>query len=327
MSDALRQAQNNAEVIGTVKKVQIEEKMSKNNEAIILGHVIVEVVDGDHVNNIKCRLFSKKFKKDGNENGLYKGYKTVKDEYEPGTRVRVNGELVINEYYNQGGDLISFNEMKAVFFNRLEDERPDKAIVTLETVVEGYTSEIDYETQLPTGNLEVDAFTVGFNGSIIPLKNLIITQDLAQTFQNMYMPGSTGRLTLKINNYAEVVTEEVTTQGAGFGSAERVEANVVNNYTTNLQIIGGDLPYTDGVNNYTPAEIEQAHKVRELALQQLKESSMASSTPITTSGFGSNGLSPEKQQQVDSAVDTMFNAFNASENDPGHTNVDDVPSF
>lgn len=328
MSDALRQAQNNAEVIGTVKRVEIEEKMSKKNEPIILGHVIVEVKDGDRVNNIKCRLFSKKYKKDGNENGLYKGYKTVKDEYEKGTRVQVNGELVCNEYYNQQGNLISFNEMKAVFFNRLEDERQDKAIVTLEAVIEGMTSEINTETQIPTGNLEVDAFSVGYNGTIIPLQNLIIGQSLATTFQNMYVPGSTGRLTMKINNYAELVEEEIPTQSAGFGSAERVESNVVNDYVNNLEIIGGDLPYNDGVNNYSPAEIEQAHRVRELALQQMKENASAAPTPQAHNGFGSNGMSEERDKKVDEAVDKMMEHFNGGNNEGNmNTQEEDVPAF
>src|SRR5699024_5943973 len=134
-------AQNNVEVIGTVKKINIEEKLSqKTGRPMIIGDVIVEVKDGDKVNNIKCKLFSFKLKKDGKENGLYKGYKTVKEDYQVGDRVRVNGNLEINEYYNQSGSLISFNEIKAVFFNRLESEegnRADKAIATIETVIEG----------------------------------------------------------------------------------------------------------------------------------------------------------------------------------------------
>ena len=63
-----------------------------------------------------------------------------------------------------------------------------------------------------------------------------------------------------------------------------VESNVVVNYVNNLEIIGGDLPYNDGVREYTPEMIEQAKKNRALAVQELQQQNMATSTPT---GFGS----------------------------------------
>lgn len=309
MAGVLREAQNNAEVIGTVKKINIEEKVSRNTgKPMIIGDVVVEVKDGDIVNNIKCKLFSFKLKKDGTENGLYKGYKTVMDEYQQGDRVRVNGNITINEYYNAAGNLVSFNEVKAVFFNRLEGEeanKKDKAVVTVETVIEGMSSEISVDN-IPTGNLNVDAFTVGYNGTVIPLKNVIISEELAETFQNMYIPGSTGKITLKINNYATLTEEETVSEVAGFGSSERVESNVVTDYTNNLEIIGGDLPYSDGVNNYSQEEIENAHKVRELELQQMLTNASAQDTP-QHNGFGkTEDLNDKQKQDVNTGMDAMF---------------------
>lgn len=309
MAGVLREAQNNAEVIGTVKKINIEEKVSqKTGKPMIIGDVVLEVVDGDVVNNIKCKLFSFKLKKDGTENGLYKGYKTVMDEYQEGDRVRVNGNIGINEYYNTAGNLVSFNEIRAVFFNRLEGEeanKKDKSIVTVEAVIEGMSSEISIDN-VPTGNLNVDAFTVGYNGTVIPLKNVIIAEALSNTFQNMYIPGSTGKITMKINNYATLTEEEHVEEVAGFGSSERVESNIVTDYTNNLEIIGGDLPYSDGVNNYSPEEIEKAHKVRELALQQMLSQASASETPQHT-GFGQTQSLDEKQKDdVNKGMDAMF---------------------
>ena len=287
MVEALREGRNNVEVIGTVKKVEIQEKDSKTGRPMIIGSVTLEVKEKNKVSNIRCKLFSFKLKNDGKENGLYKGYKTVMDTYKEGDRVQVAGALTINEYYNQSGSLVSFNEVKAVFFNRLEGEeanKADKAVATVDLVIEGMTSKIDAEN-IPTGELEVDAFAVGYNSSIIPIQKLIIAPELAETFQNMYVPGSTGRITMRINNYAELEEVEVKQdQQAGFGSAERVESDVVTNYVNNLEIIGGDLPYMDGVNEYSPNDIEQAHKNRQLTLQQLKEGATPPSTPPT--GFG-----------------------------------------
>lgn len=309
MTLELRECVNNAEIIGIVKKVELEEKVSKNTgKDMIIGYVDVEVKEDGKISNIRCKAFSFALTKAGKPNGLFKGYKTVKDEYQPGDLVRVTGNIVFNEYYTEQGEYRGFNEIKAVFFNRVDDlETKHKAVATVEMVVEGITPQI--EEDVPTGNFEVDAFTIGYGGSFIPLSNMIIGADLAQVFQGMYFPGTTGKITFKINNYAELEKVEVAVEQPGFGSAERVEESVVTNYTSNFEIIGGDLPYQDGVNNYTPEEIEQAHKNRELALQQLKdEASTVPSTPPT--GFGSNGeLSDDKKAEIDAAVSHLENTF------------------
>ena len=72
---------------------------------------------------------------------IYKGYKTVKDEYE---RVRITGDLRLEEYYTQSGSLSSFNSVNALFFNRVEssDEFRQKAITTLDMVIENIQAKI-----------------------------------------------------------------------------------------------------------------------------------------------------------------------------------------
>lgn len=279
----LRQGQNNLEVVGIVKKVDLKVAKNKNGKEYISGRVEIEVKDGDKVNVIPVRVFSLKLKNDGSENGLFKGYETVMKEYEVGQQVRVTGEVRLEEYYTQSGSLTSYNSFSATFFNRVDetDFKP-KALATIDTYVEGMVSELDNEG-LPTGNLELDAFTIGYNGRVIPLRNAIIGKDLAAVFESMYYPGTTGKITYKINNYAELEETEEVVETSGFGSSERVESNIVKNYVSCLEIIGGDLPYSDGVNEYTPADVEQAHKNRALALQELKQNSQAAATPT---GFG-----------------------------------------
>lgn len=320
----LKEGQNNVEIIGTVKKINIEEKVSKKGKEMIMGDVIIEVKDGNKINNIKVKLLSMKMNKKGEISGLFKGYKTVKDEWKVGDRARVTGSISINEYYGGDGELRSFNEVRGLFLNRLEGEdakKPDKSIATVEMVIEGMTSELD-EENIPTGNLEVEAFTVGYNSAIIPLKNMIITEALATTFQNMYVPGTTGKITFKINNYAEVTKEEVAPEAqAGFGATERVEDNVVTNYNNNLEIIGGDLPYNDGVNEYSQKEIQQAQRNRQLALQELKQQNSAPDTP-QAAGFGNNGSA---NTQNNSKADDLTKAFT---NQPAEDlNDGDTPAF
>lgn len=333
MTQALRESINNVEIIGTLKKIDsIEEKVSKKGKEFISGKVTVEVIDGNRINNIQVRFFSNKLKQNGEINGIYKGYKTVQEEYKVGDKVRITGDLRLEEYYTQSGSLTSFNSVNALFFNRVEDDAEfrQKAIATLDMVIEGIQPKMDAEG-FPTEFHDVQAFTVGYNSRVIPLQNLVINEQLAEQFSGMYYPGTTGKITLKINNYAEV-EDVVESQEpvAGFGSAERVE-QTVSNFTSDLEIIGGDLPYNDGVNEYSPEAIEQAHKNRALALQQLKESSTASAQPT---GFGNaeakSGLTEERKASINDAVNDVID--NISDNKPpfepgAGVNVNEVPDF
>lgn len=316
----LREAQNNLEIIGTVKKIDIKEKISKTNKEMIQGDVLIEVKDGSRVNNIKVKVMSMKMNKAGQISGLFKGYKTVMDEWVKGDRVRVTGSIDIQQYYAQDGNLREFNEVKGLFLNRLEGaeaQKADKAIATVEMVVENMVSQLDADG-IPTGFLEVDAFTVGYRSKIVPIKDLVIGESLAEAFKNMYYNGSTGRITFKINNYAEIVKDETPQAVTGFGAAERVEDNIVNNYESFYEIIGGDLPYTDGVNNYSPEDIEQAHKNIQLKLQELLQERKAAPTPQAT-GFGNNGNTGNQ------AADDLTKQFTGGQTESQFNG--DIPAF
>lgn len=298
----LRELQNNVEIVGAIKKIELEEKKSaRTGKEFIAGNVTVEVVENkDRIHNIRVRVFSNKFKKNGDLNGLYKGYKTVKDEYQPGDLVRVTGDLRLEEYYSRNNNLVSFNSVSGTFFNRVEDNAENtrhRALATIESVIMEIISETDVEG-LPTGNLRVNAFTVGYNGRVIPLNDVIIGEQLGEQFKGMYTPGSTGLITYKINNYAELSEEEVEQEQAGFGSTTRVETNVVTDFVSNLEIIGGDLPYSDGVSEYSPLDIEQANKNRELAKQALMQQNQAPATPAAPTGFGNTGTTNENPVTV-----------------------------
>jgi hypothetical protein len=292
----LRQLQNAVEVIGTLKSKELEEKYSKKGNLMITGKLVVVSKVGDKINEISIKVLVMATSK------LYKGIKTVMNEYKASDdvgmdladRVRITGELNLNEYYNQAGKLVQFNEIKGVFYNRLEkdDKQPDKALASVETVIESYSEKLDSEG-LPSGDLNVHGFTVAFGDNVVELKNAVVNSELAEAFQNLYQPGQTGRLTFRINNYVEVEEkeEEAAPQEPthGFGSTETVESNVIKNYVNNLEIIGGDIPYFGG-KEYTPENIQEAKKIRNLKLQSLQP--QVPDTPPT--GFGTGfGTTPK----------------------------------
>lgn len=287
-NEMLRQLTNTVEIIGTLKSKDIEVKTSKRTGAeYVSGKLEVICKIGNRIHEIPVSVFVMKSSK------LYKGIETVSQQYksieevglENADRIRVTGELTLNEYYNRDGKLVQFNDVKGIFYNRIEDVTiEDKAVASIETVVEEFQDKMD-STNLPTGIKKVKGFTVGWNNSIVELVKAEVKADLADAMINLYPPGSTGRLSFQINNYVEI--QETVTSDApahGFGSTETVE-QVAKKYENNLEIIGGDIPFF-GTKEYTPEEIEKAKQVRELSLQKLSEP--APSTPQTNTGFGNS---------------------------------------
>jgi len=304
----LRQLANQVEIVGTLKSKDLEVKTSKAGNEYMTGTLVVASKFDGKLQEQKVKVFIMKSSK------LFKGIETVKNEYktiekdgsENADRIRVTGELKLNEYYNNQGNLVQFNEIKGVFFNRIEEgnNQPDKAIASIETIVESFVEKMDAD-QLPTGEYIVNGFTVGWGNEVVELKNAIVGQELAQPFMDLYPAGSTGRLTFKLNNYVVVKEQEeapvVPTHG--FGSQEKVESNVVNNYVNNLEIVGGDIPYF-GSKEYTPEEIENAKQVRALALQNM---SQPQPTPQTNTGFGAGATNP---QNIENQLPTDMGAQN-----------------
>ncbi|MEK5205267.1 hypothetical protein NST55_28925 [Bacillus sp. FSL R10-2789] len=292
----LRQLSNSVEIVGTLKSKELEVKTSQAGNQYMSGKIVVQSVVDNKINEQTVKVFIMASSK------LFKGIETVRNEYktidkdgkENADRIKVTGELTLNEYYNGQGNLVQFNEIKGVFFNRLDaaNDQPDKAIASIETIVESFTERMDKD-QLPTGEYNVTGFTVAWGSNVVELRNVIIGASLAQPFMDLYQPGSTGRLSFKLNNYVEIEEKEEEVQPAapthGFGSTETVEgSNIIKNFVNNIEIIGGDVPFF-GTKEYTLEEIESAKRVRDLKLQTMQQP--APETPQTNTGFGAGAPS------------------------------------
>jgi hypothetical protein len=290
----LRQLKNVVEIVGTLKSKELEVKTSKNGNRFIGGRLVIESKFDNKIQELPVKVFVMETSK------LYKGIETVKNEYktiedhgkENADRIKVTGEIRLNEYYGPDGVLRQYNEIRGVFFTRLDknDQQPDKAIASIETVVEGYSERFGPNGE-PTGEYNVQCFTVGWGNEVIELKDVIIGPELAEAFMSLYMPGSTGRLTYKINNYVEL-EEKQEEQPAqhGFGTTETVSAPVIKRFVSNLEIIGGDVPFIDD-RAYTEEDIQLAKQIRALKLQSLQQP--VPEVPPTNTGFGQTMGTPE----------------------------------
>lgn len=323
----LKALKNTVDVIGRVKEVNLELGTTRDGKENIKGNVVVlveESVNGEtRSHDIRVRVYSNKFKRDGNINGLYTGYETVMNEYKSiadvgdkkeADLVHVQGSLELNEYISQDGTKRSSNQVSGKFFNRITTDdvkkrRGPKAVATIEAVVEGIKDELDQDG-LPSGNKKLQAFNVDFFGElrenskpVIPFE-AIVPENLADAFDDLYDTGDTGKFSLKINNYAEEATEEDVQEVSGFGSTEGL-SEVKRNFVNNLEVIGGTEAYQEP-RAYNDEQIEEAKQFRQKAIDSLESGYVPQETKSGNAfGQGATTEKPVSEEDIDEAIDDL----------------------
>lgn len=312
MAESLLKAlKNEVTVIGRLKQVNLEEDTDRNGNERIKGDVIIQVKEVDKEHDIKIDVYSRKYKQDGTINGLYEGFKKVEEEYKSienvenakdADLVKAQGSLGLREYISQDGKHVKYNNLRGKFFNRIDreqvkKERGPKAVANVEVIIENFKDVTDSEG-LPTGDKKVNVFNVDFFGTlndrskpIIPIE-CVLEEELADTFENLYDKNDTGKLTLKINNYAEEVPEEeVEKEVSGFGVTEELEEKVSRRFVNNLQIIGGTEAYQNG-REYDEDMIAESKEWRQKSLNELESGYV----PQDKNAFG-EGSQPKKNEK------------------------------
>ena len=323
----LKALKNTVDVIGRVKEVNLELGTTRDGKENIKGNVVVlveESVNGEtRSHDIRVRVYSNKFKRDGNINGLYTGYETVMNEYKSiadvgdkkeADLVHVQGSLELNEYISQDGTKRSSNQVSGKFFNRITTDdvkkrRGPKAVATVEAVVEGIKDELDQDG-LPSGNKKLSAFNVDFFGElrenskpVIPFE-AIVPENLADAFDDLYDTGDTGKFSLKINNYAEEATEEDVQEVSGFGSTEGL-SEVKRNFVNNLEVIGGTEAYQEP-RAYNDEQISEAKQFRQKAIDSLESGYVPQETKSGNAfGQGATTEKPASEEDIDEAIDDL----------------------
>lgn len=287
----LKQCTNQLELIGELKSKTVKRATNKEGiPTIAIDLIVLSKINEDKVNEVKVSLWAKQGSK------LYAGYETVANEYktkvdnEVGDRIKVSGNIDLNEFINKNdGTLVSRPRLKGVFVKRLEagDTLVDSCGAVVEGVIIGQQDEIK-EGKI-TGRKLVNLYTVGYGETIIELKDVVVKEDLARQFSQIYSVNSTGKLFLEINNYAVVQNKDVQpTTTVGFGSALNVmpNENIVKEYINEIVIIGGDMPTLAGAGAFTLAEIEEMKRSRNNKLQEILSTPITPQTS-TPNGFGS----------------------------------------
>lgn len=258
---------NNAFLIGEVfdHELEIKDVTVKNVPMQqIAGTVFIRTGENE---THRVFIFSRSITNVGKENGIFAGYKTLHDEMitvkmiaegkapegsEP-TKLRVTGEIGMNEYYRDG-NLTSNLQIKGNFLNRLKaDEAYEpQAKFDVEGIVNKRRMEIKGEDG-ETGRTLVELIIPAYQAPV--LIEFIAPAEYADYIEENFEMGATVNIYGKIVNFSEKIVTKVE---MGFGEAKDT---IKYNNTRELQIRGGKVFEEENLKTFS-AEQRDALQVK-----------------------------------------------------------------
>lgn len=329
--NAIKQTENFVEIVGLLKKVEVEFKQGDKG-AYASGNLEVEVTVGDDVNVIKVKTLQMEMVGKGEnrkENKAYKALKTIVDTYntidkngrENAQLVQVFGRIEENNYYlvdqdelKEGIVIMACTHFDKEVFTpiaKAEAGMEQKALVTFEGMI---TNVIPNET---TGELKVEMVGADFRGQAVKHK-MDVSSELAQPFGSMYQVGAVTTLFYNIVNSVEV--KEVA-QEVAFGNVEPRKITK----TTRKNLVVGGLP-VNYESTMTQEIVTKMLAVRVNTLEQVKQDAInkaknGGASAATNAGAGANpfaGAGTQTGNPFGGAAGAGANPFGAGANPFGN---------
>lgn len=204
MSDKVRQMTNKVVLAGKVAELEVRKGTTEKKVPYISVKGAIQF--GEHkaqTKNFEKFVQEYSIKENGShkENKAYpkvvawaekaKSMASLK-EGEVATEVSIQGSFATNDYVNKEDKLIEALKIDAAFFNDLDGDY--KGTADIEGYIQSITPEVRGEEQNETGRLRVTILTNDFFGNIIPVKNIIVPEDLKDAFEDGYEVGQTAKL-------------------------------------------------------------------------------------------------------------------------------------
>lgn len=264
----LRQGTNRVTIVGILKEKNLK-LINKDGKNGVAGDLVITT--GENQEH-KIKIFAYDKKEDGTENGLYKGFKTIYDNYlsladveDPSFATKVsirNGSFKANDF-SIGGKLISTVEIGANFIQTAKEDEEEKAIFEAEIFYTAIKEEVDKEGE-ETGRVEVKGYIVGYGGKLVPITFVSANKDIADYITSNFEKNRTGTLA---GNIVSTIERKIVKK-EGFGKAREEEfIKTVKEFV----ITGGDDQLDeDDEKSYKIEDMKKAVKERELMIEELK---------------------------------------------------------
>lgn len=280
---------NKAQVRGYVFSHTLQERVSnseRNNGAKYISGIVNVATDDDALNVVPVNFFTMEKTKSGSTSATFETLKQIIDTgatYEAlGTdamRVRIDGSIDVNDFYNRDGELVSGKRVRGSFIHFLnaneEISTPKtpacyiEADALLQAAIEreGNDGEPYVSLQGFVFNYRGDALPVSFSCSSESGMNFFLNEDISAS--NPYF----GTIWGDIRSTVVVSEKEVDDSQTAFG--QRAVQETTRTFRT-WEIVGANMNSGMDETTITQEELQKAVAEREVRLAELKQRSNTS---------------------------------------------------
>lgn len=285
---------NNVSVCGYVFSHALRTAKNKNNENVIFGAVNI-ATDDDSINVIPVNFYVREKTKAGKQNATYANLYQILSEgqtvetvgNESAFRVRVDGNIDVNDFYNRDGQLVTTQRVSGSFLHFLNANEP---IETPNTSASSFEADVlipmvtEKETNDGSTYVSLAGFAFNYRGGLVPItlsvesdsgKDFFLNEDISSS--NPYF----GKVWGKIKTSVVVSTHEEDGTKAAFGAPRVRETS---RSFRIWEVTGANTNDGIGPDTITREELEAASNDRGAHLAELAERAGQRNAPAAT-GF------------------------------------------
>ena len=298
----LKQAENSVKIEGILSEIDLKTgTTNKNGKTVeyIGGSIkvrVTQMINGQEVDlEIPVYMFSNKLTNAGGPNPAYESINRVMTEYtsiaaggiDAADRVRItNGNIRMNEYYNQNGSLNSYPRINASFVTKITDlsKFNPEASFSAVFVIATMGHETDKDGVALENRFKIRGILPQYGGKVDVVDFYATNPNVIDAVSSYWTEKDTVKINGKLN-FTSTVEEKMVEVDFGEPRMERRTVSV-----SELLITGGTQTPLDGEFAYDEDEIAAALQERQAYLATLKEKakqkeSGAKAAPAAKKGF------------------------------------------
>lgn len=270
-NNTLKQSINVTQIVGVLsEKALTKEAVTKEIEGkkvtmeVIKGELSVETTNGIFKGRVYCQSKTK-----NGENKMFKGWETIYREYKDKLKNGDEADKVImkiaideNAYSTDGKTLNLGEQVNISKINRTTDievEHPTDGKIS--GVIKSIVPEVVNENE--TARLKVELINIAYGGKA-QIINLVVGEDLAEDFKDIYTKGVTCVLDVEAKMVQKGSVDKAT---RAFGRKSEVKSGYE---VLEIAVVGGQEPMEEEL-SYNVNEIATALQEREASHQAIIE--------------------------------------------------------
>jgi len=303
---SFRQAENRVRIEGILAESDLRYGSFTNSNGEMVESIggsikvlVEQTVNGEKVSvEVPVHMFSSKYTRAGKLNPSYESIEKVMKEFvsiaaagsaAQADRIRItNGNIRMNEFYGQGGQLVSQPRVHASFVSRAVGDFKPEATFNLEFMVSNIARATDREgVELDPPKLNITAIVPQYTSPTADVMNLDVvplvatTPSVVNAIENYWEAGSCYKASGRLNFSSR--TEEIL-EDVDFGEPQRSVRTIS---VSEFVVTGGSQAPLDGDLAFELDDIKAGMAARKERLERSKTSTAgAKKTPAQSTSKG-----------------------------------------